>query len=99
LNNNWSVRLLIQEKAGISIEQFFSDPKLKWTSLDRLVGAFQVFISGIEALKKLHYAGIVHGDIHPGNIVIRNIFEVSEKKILQTKIRLKFHLLILAQEV
>ena len=61
-----SVRFLVMQKAGESLHQRMSRSANQRMSLERLI---QLGISSIRVIRTLHEeAGVVHGDIHAGNI-------------------------------
>lgn len=65
------VRFMVQEKVGLSLQDYFIDvvDRSDGVSLFRkvMVSAKKIIL----LLARLHDLGIVHGDIHPGNIVFR----------------------------
>ena len=63
-----SVRYMIIEKVGPSIFTLIKRAGDLATSIS-LVDAMTVASKAIRALQRMHMYGVVHGDVHPGNIV------------------------------
>ena len=65
-----TLRFLVMEKAGPSVNEYlrsFVNETHSWPALAKR--AIELTISTIRLLKKLHDNGIVHGDVHGGNIL------------------------------
>jgi hypothetical protein len=71
------VRALIMERTGMSLADFrysFGQPTVPYLLLTIRIG-----IKAIELIETLHNAGIVHGDIHPGNVAFRYVGKEATK--------------------
>jgi hypothetical protein len=62
-----SVRFMVTEKRGSSVASL-----MKTYGRLPLVHAAAIGVLIIQKLEKLHSLGIVHGDIHPGNLIFSN---------------------------
>ena len=68
-------RVGIQEKVGLSLASIdFRSAKIDSDS-KRMKIVTKIFISSLHLLAKIHSIGIVHGDIHRGNIAFGKIFD------------------------
>lgn len=62
------VRYMVMERAGATVWHYMTDMAL--TAIrDRFRLAIKMAMNVIENLEKIHSIGVVHGDIHPGNLV------------------------------
>lgn len=66
------VRFLVMQQVGVSVSTY-----LQWVKSNNITGfaasVLKVSIKVVRLLKRLHTLGIVHGDIHSGNIAFREI--------------------------
>ena len=67
------VRLLLQDKAGMDIEIYIQLLRRSSMGGDPLFlrGVLALGWKSVEVLQKLHKKGIIHGDIHAGNIMFK----------------------------
>jgi fructosamine-3-kinase len=66
-------RFIVEQRVGDSVKTF-SSHELDKTK--RLLISMRVFEKGVKLLESVHQLGIVHGDIHAGNIALCD-FKVS----------------------
>ena len=70
-SNKADVRFMIIEKVGLTVGKFIHDhrdmPKLSF-----LHTVLRLGLESVNLMEKLHRTGIVHGDIHAGNVAFRN---------------------------
>ena len=64
--NKGSVRVLAMEKAGMDIETIIKTVSPQGLGLSKSI---RLMIDLIEKIERMHSLGVIHGDIHPGNIV------------------------------
>jgi hypothetical protein len=69
-NERAHIRYMIMERAVTDMFGLIRDTSLK--PLQRLRLGIKVGIDVISRLKRIHKLGIVHGDVHPGNVVQLN---------------------------
>ena len=71
--DEWEERpyLLLEWCNGVTVDEFAGKLRLSWTkkSAKQIIN---LSISVLESFSKLHKKGIVHGDIHPRNILVTN---------------------------
>ena len=75
---NTETRFLVQERMGVEIGAYLRDLGLvvPWRVMAHR--AVSLIIRVIQMLETIHSLGIVHGDIHGGNILFRDIADVPE---------------------
>ena len=71
------VRLLLQERAGMDMEIYFQLLRRRRSSIGDdgkrfLRSVLALGWKSVEVLQKLHKKGIIHGDIHAGNIMFKS---------------------------
>ena len=68
------VRFLVQERVGVTWSKYFKYLSSKKSAESNLVIESELKIArkAIELVQQAHAAGILHGDIHPGNIAFKN---------------------------
>ena len=74
-----SVRFMVVEKTGMNMFQYarsFPDGRVP------IARAVSIGIQVIKLLQKIHALGIVHNDVHWGNVVFRNDAEESEVMLI-----------------
>jgi hypothetical protein len=60
------LRAFIQERAGMEVSEYI------FHKSSTLIMAIRIGLGTIRLLEKLHNAGFVHGDIHGGNVVVKD---------------------------
>ena len=73
---NAQIRFLVLEKAGVSLDKYLqflgnTTGTVDWNAY--AVRTIALTIRVIELLQEMHDSGVVHGDIHGGNILFRKI--------------------------
>lgn len=71
-NAGTTVRYMVQEKAGISIHDFFDRFQEESSPQEYIKSVINAGISMVYKLAQLHSKGIVHNDIHASNILLRS---------------------------
>ena len=72
-------RFLVQEKAGIDLFAYFDHLQNTTSWIHVAKRAVSIAIRVVRMLKSLHRMGIVHGDIHGGNILFRAPMDTPEQ--------------------
>lgn len=67
-----TVRYLLMDRAGQSVYSFVSEG-IKALRPPSLLMALSVMKETLKGLKRIHALGIIHGDIHAGNILIQDM--------------------------
>lgn len=78
-----NIRFLVQERVGVSLPVYiFSSILLtKEPSREENRRILKLFAKSVELLERLHKEGIVHGDIHLGNIALANSNNEEEELV------------------
>ena len=68
-----NIRFLVQERVGVSLPVYiFSSILTKEPSGEENIRILKLLSKSVDLLERLHKEGIVHGDIHLGNIALAN---------------------------
>jgi len=80
-----SARFIVEKRVGLSLFQLipliFANSSSEFDYVDKTILAAKIFVKGILLLQKIHAIGIVHGDIHPGNIALADYKTDAVKKM------------------
>jgi hypothetical protein len=69
------VRFMVQAKVGPSVNDYFkrlNQSKAAAAERNLVVNAVAIAIKSLDLIRRLHEHGIIHGDIHGGNIAFKN---------------------------
>jgi hypothetical protein len=69
---NSSIRLIVEEQVGSTLNRCF-DSVIALPPRDLVIFATNAFIRIIQLLHQIHTLGIIHGDIHAGNIAFASL--------------------------
>ena len=74
-------RFIVEQRIGLSVAHLMpryflptsdaSEPKTAFDNLQKRIIATQIFKAGIQLLQEIHQLGIIHGDVNPGNLALR----------------------------
>jgi hypothetical protein len=69
-----SARFIVEKRVGQSLAgllPLFSHVRNElFNPIQRLILAIKIFSNSVQLLRGIHNIGIIHGDIHPGNIAL-----------------------------
>lgn len=69
------VRFMVQDKVGPSVNDYFrrlNQSKAAAAERNLVVNAVAIAIKALDLIRRLHQRGIIHGDVHGGNIAFKN---------------------------
>ena len=79
LTMNTETRYLIEEKAGVDLFVYFDHLQNTTGWLEVAERAVGIAIRIVEMLKSLHRLGMVHGDIHGGNVLFKSPYSSPDQ--------------------
>jgi hypothetical protein len=69
-----TARFIVEQRVGESVNsimnRFFDGKDKSFDATQKIILATKIFSDGIYLLDEIHKLGIIHGDIHPGNLAL-----------------------------